>query len=176
MLQRLLVDTAIAFAREAHHGQVRKGPSARPYITHPLDVVERLRMAGVCDPVTLSAAALHDVVEDCGVKYGDLLMAGFPAEVVEVVWELTDPPGMSKRKAKERQVFMGQRYSRTACLIKLADKASNLNDVAENPPGWTREAELGYAKSCAEVVAALKHTTPELLSEFWTAYARVVVA
>ncbi len=60
---------AYDFAEECHRGQKRR--SGEPYITHPVAVaalVASLRM----DPHTVSAALLHDVVEDCDVTVEDL--------------------------------------------------------------------------------------------------------
>ena len=55
---------AVAFATEAHRGQVRKGADADPYISHPLAVVAILAdEAHIVDWVTLCAAVLHDTVE-----------------------------------------------------------------------------------------------------------------
>ena len=54
---------ALDFASELHAGQHRK--SGAPYISHPCAVAEILaREMHFRDPVLLSAALLHDVVED----------------------------------------------------------------------------------------------------------------
>lgn len=62
-----LVTEAVIFAAQAHDGAARKG-SVIPYIVHPMEVV------AICatltdDPQVLAAAALHDVMEDCGIGF-----------------------------------------------------------------------------------------------------------
>lgn len=150
-----LVDRAIAFATKAHAGQFRKGPGQVPYIIHPLAVIKLLRFAGeVSDEVTLAAAALHDTIEDCGVSY-ETLVAEFGAEVADVVVEVTNAPGLNGREAKDAQIAKAPYMSQRAKLVKLADKAANVADLLEHPPGWKRESVLGYIDSSTKVVAAI---------------------
>lgn len=61
---------AIAFAAQAHEGQIRKG-SDTPYIVHPMET------AAICstittDPEILAAAVLHDTVEDTSATIEDI--------------------------------------------------------------------------------------------------------
>src|SRR5580704_15844832 len=56
---------AAAFAARKHRDQRRKGADSAPYINHPIAVANVLaNEAAVTDPITLSAALLHDTVED----------------------------------------------------------------------------------------------------------------
>jgi GTP diphosphokinase / guanosine-3',5'-bis(diphosphate) 3'-diphosphatase len=57
---KIIRDTYL-FARDAHHGQVRK--SGEPYITHPLEAV-KLLLTLKPDIVSIQACILHDVIED----------------------------------------------------------------------------------------------------------------
>src|SRR5688572_2251801 len=63
-----LLQKAIDFATEKHKGQ-KYGD--KPYITHCLAVLERVKKITDFTPV-LCAAVLHDVVEDCGVTVADV--------------------------------------------------------------------------------------------------------
>ena len=77
-----ILDKAIEFATQAHAGQVRKGTSI-PYILHPLEA------AAICATVTddlevLSAAVLHDVVEDTSATV-DKIEQQFGARVATLV-------------------------------------------------------------------------------------------
>ncbi|MEQ1934336.1 MAG: HD domain-containing protein, partial [Fimbriimonadaceae bacterium] len=80
---------AIKFARKAHKGQWRDGEPALPYITHPVEVVNRLAYIGeVQDEDLLCAAALHDVVEETDVTVAQI-EARFGPEVARIVSEVT---------------------------------------------------------------------------------------
>ena len=58
-----MVDKAVRFAAKAHEGQFRKG-TGRPYIVHPLEVKDIV--SGMTeDEEVISAAVLHDTIEDC---------------------------------------------------------------------------------------------------------------
>lgn len=172
MSESYLVKQAEAFATRAHEGQTRSGQPPRPYITHPLDVMRRLREVGA-DDVALAAAVLHDVVEDCGVPVSEVGRL-FGWEVASVVEEVSDPEGMSKPKAKARQVAKAPTMSRRAKLVKLADKTSNVHDVVENPPDWRPGSVVGYARSAVEVVDALGEVDARLDADFRAAAARAL--
>ena len=49
-------------ACEIHKNQTRQ--SGEPYIIHPLNVANNVLMMEVYDPDTISAALLHDTIED----------------------------------------------------------------------------------------------------------------
>ena len=55
------LERAYEIASRAHEGQTRK--SGQPYITHPVAVAEILAELGM-DQATITAALLHDTVED----------------------------------------------------------------------------------------------------------------
>jgi guanosine-3',5'-bis(diphosphate) 3'-pyrophosphohydrolase len=171
-----LVDMAISFATKCHDGQLRKGGAGIPYITHPLDVMDRLKRHGVDDEVTLAAAVLHDVVEDCGITVAFLIEL-FGVDVGATVAEVTDPPNVSKNKAKRLQIAKAPTMSLKAKLIKLADKTSNVHDIVENPPGWTAESIQGYTRSASDLVDVLGLTDPAyqgLMADFRAAASRAL--
>jgi (p)ppGpp synthase/HD superfamily hydrolase len=63
---------AVAFAARAHQGQVRKD-GRTPYASHPFRVCLVLRhVFGIADPEALTAAVLHDTIEDTTTDYDDL--------------------------------------------------------------------------------------------------------
>src|SRR5437660_7367531 len=76
-----LIVKAYQVARAAHEGQVRR--SGDPYIQHPLAVATILAELGL-DDITISAALLHDAVEDTGVTLDDVT-SDFGAEVSAIV-------------------------------------------------------------------------------------------
>lgn len=88
---------AIAFASEKHKNQTDKG--GHPYILHPLRMMMRLRTS---DEELMAIAVLHDVVEDCGVTYGELLDIGMTPRVVLGVRLLTRQRGETYEQFIER--------------------------------------------------------------------------
>ena len=79
-----LVTQAVIFAAQAHDGAARKG-SEIPYIVHPMEVVA-IASTMTDDPQVLAAAALHDVMEDCGVTF-ETLSERFGVRVARLVCE-----------------------------------------------------------------------------------------
>lgn len=76
------VETALEIALKAHKGQ--KDKAGQPYIFHPM------RLAAQFDRFDYKAAAyLHDALEDSSITAAQLLEAGIPDYVVEVVELLT---------------------------------------------------------------------------------------
>ena len=58
-----MVQKAIDFATKVHEGQYRKGTD-RPYIVHPMEV-GKIVSTMTQDEEIISAAILHDTIEDC---------------------------------------------------------------------------------------------------------------
>lgn len=170
-----MIGLAFTIAVEAHQGQYRSGTRV-PYVAHPLECALLLEAAGVEDPAVIQAAALHDVIEDTPMTYEDVEQL-FGTRVASIVAEVTDPEGWTGKESKARQLMMAQtgRYSPEAVLVKLADKVSNITDLVRRPPAWRRESILGYARTCAGIVAALRKVeSPEvarLARAFDAAYA-----
>ncbi len=117
-----LLRRAYRFAGAAHRGQLRR--HGVPYIEHPVAVAwlahERF---GLRDGEVLSAALLHDVLEDTDAT--DL--REFPARTARLVWLLTDPePPQARGRQRERLALMWA--DRDATLLKACDRLSNLTD------------------------------------------------
>jgi GTP pyrophosphokinase len=81
------LESAYQFSESAHHGQFRD--SGEPYISHPLAVAGILAQWHL-DSQALTAALLHDVMEDTAVTKHELLKTfGKPvAELVDGVSKL----------------------------------------------------------------------------------------
>ena len=128
------VHRAVAFARE-HHGSQQR-PTGAPYLEHLLEALEVLvRGAGVTDPELLCAAVLHDVVEDTGCTLTDV-EAAFGARVAELVGWVTIPdpaPGQDKTSVKEEYLRGLTAAPHDAVLVKLADRASNVQTLRNLP-------------------------------------------
>ena len=146
-LQKLLpaatcdqVAQAVTFALRFHGDQKR--PTGAPYLEHLLEAVEVLvRGAGVTDPHVLCAAVLHDVVEDTPCTVADVRDA-FGGRVAEMVAWVTKPEpehGMDKKAAKEAYLKRLAHAPDDAILVKLADRASNVQTLRNLPLPKQRE-------------------------------------
>lgn len=148
---------ALGFASEVHKNQYRRDEERTPYINHPIEVAELLVRAGYEDENLLCAALLHDVVEDCGVNYDDLMLE-FNQEVADLVMEVSDDPLLRGDERKQAQINKVKDMSYMGRLIKVADKICNLKDIHYNPPvDWDvlqKEKYRDFAQAvfdCAQV-------------------------
>jgi len=124
------VASAVEFAVRYHGGQTR--PTGAPYAEHLLEALEVLvRGAGVTDPDILQAAVLHDVVEDTPATIDDVRGA-FGGRVAELVGWVTKPEpadGVDRKAAKEAYLGRLKDAPDDAVLVKLADRASNVQTL-----------------------------------------------
>jgi guanosine-3',5'-bis(diphosphate) 3'-pyrophosphohydrolase len=135
-------------AAKFHHGQVRKDGKT-PYIAHPFRVAMTVRdVFNVDDPVALTAALLHDVIEDTTADYDDL--AGeFGTEVADVVAAVTKDmrkPNDVREAEYDRQLAAAPWQAR---LVKLADVYDNVSDCID--AGMRKKA---IEKACRAVALA----------------------
>ncbi len=168
----LLFD-ALAFAAHKHRAQRRKDIEASPYINHPIALADVLANEGaVEDPIVLCAAVLHDTIEDTETTYAEL-RERFGREIADVVMEVTDDKTLLKAERKERQVVHAPDLSQRAKLVKLADKISNLRDIASNPPAsWLLSRKQEYYEWAKRVIDGLRGAHPGLERLFDREYAR----
>jgi guanosine-3',5'-bis(diphosphate) 3'-pyrophosphohydrolase len=158
---------AASFAAQRHTGHHRKGDAKEPYINHPLEVANLLANVGdVSDIDMLMAAILHDTVEDVGVKKEEIVQR-FGERVAGLVMEVTDDKSLPKEERKRLQVEHAPHLSQEAKQIKLADKISNINDVANNPPAdWPLKRRREYIEWGEAVVAGLRGSNDALERRF----------
>ncbi|MEU8804513.1 HD domain-containing protein [Spirillospora sp. NPDC048819] len=139
-------------ARCWHGDQLR--PTGDPYIVHLLEALEVLTHGpGVTDTAILSAALLHDVVEDTPATLADV-EAEFGPEVTELVDWVTKPPAagtgrQAKRAATSAYLRRLRDAPREAVLVKLADRASNVQTLDRMPPDFQRRY---YAETLTYIV------------------------
>lgn len=154
---------ALKFASEKHILLKRKDAERTPYIHHPIRVAELIcRVGKIYDPVVLSAALLHDVIEDTDATEGDIIEK-FGAEVAGVVKEVSDDKSLDKKTRKEMQILHAPHLSYKAKLIKLADKISNVKDIGSYPPSdWEFNRKIAYLDWAEQVVAILRGTNQPL--------------
>jgi (p)ppGpp synthase/HD superfamily hydrolase len=128
---------ALAYAAKAHKGQTRAGGAA--YISHPVQVaksVEQYKKSHNLDAL-ISAAYLHDTVEDTDTTHEDLERM-FGGLVASLVKELTsDKEKISSMGKAEYLKHKMATMSSYALVIKLADRLDNVQDIATaKTPEW----------------------------------------
>lgn len=104
---------AMEIAYSAHQGQKDKG--GMPYVFHPYHLAEQMDTE-----VEITAALLHDVVEDTAWTFEALEQAGISQEILKVLDLLTHPRGMPYMEYIKRLL-----PNPTARKIKLADIRHN---------------------------------------------------
>jgi hypothetical protein len=149
-----------------HEGQFRKGKAQEPYTIHLEEVAALVeRWSGSESAIT--AAWLHDTVEDCPPTSLAELETLFSKEVADIVAELTDNKALPKASRKEQQIINAPKKSNEASLVKLADKTSNIGAIANSPPEhWSLERRIEYIGWANTVVGNLPFLPKEGLSEF----------
>lgn len=127
---------ALDFARKRHEGQLRHY-TGEPYIGHCLAVVDRLKDWGFSDRGTmLSAAILHDVVEDTKTTLTEIREL-FGDTIAELVFWLTDYHKPKDGDRDTRALMAAWRISKApqyAQIIKLADIMDNTTEIMRYDP------------------------------------------
>jgi len=127
-----MIQRAIAFATKAHDGQLRKG-TMRPYILHPLEVgVIVARMTE--DEEVISAAILHDTIEDCEGVTAQMIEQMFSKRVAELVQKESEDKSKTWMERKGATIQHLKVAEREVQMIGLADKLSNIRDIDRNYP------------------------------------------
>jgi (p)ppGpp synthase/HD superfamily hydrolase len=115
-------ERALAWARARHGGQLYGG---RPYDTHLHAAAEVLRDCGHGDdPVLMSAAYLHDTIEDTGATHADVARE-FGTDVADIVEAVSDPEGATRAERKAA-AYPRIRELPDAVRVKLADRIANV--------------------------------------------------
>ena len=127
----LQVESAYRFSEAAHQGQFRI--SGDPYISHPL-AVARILAEWRLDGQTLTAALLHEVMEDTAVTKEQLAnLFGQPvAELVDGVSKLDRIEFQTQEDAQAenfRKMLLAMASDVRVILIKLADRLHNMRTL-----------------------------------------------
>ena len=149
-----LVSEAAEFAAHRHTGMARKGRGNEPYINHLAEVANLLATAlGGRDADLIAAGWLHDTIEDTSTTQ-DELAKKFNEHVADLVAEVTDDMRLPKSTRRQLQVVDAPGKSRSAKLIKIADKISNIRARIHSDPSAEERADLIDYVDWAEQVAA----------------------
>ena len=130
-----MIEKAVRFAAKAHEGTTRKGKE-RPYILHPLEVMTIV--AGLTeDEEVISAAVLHDSVEDTDVTSRDIRYS-FGERVEQLVMAESEdkmrgiPSEASWEARKQATIDHLAGRERDALLICLGDKLANIREMSRD--------------------------------------------
>jgi GTP diphosphokinase / guanosine-3',5'-bis(diphosphate) 3'-diphosphatase len=151
----LQIVRALDFAAWAHSTQRRKGGAGEPYVNHLTEVARLVAQAtGGEDDKLIIAALLHDVLEDQAMHVSYAMLVGnFGRKVADIVCEVTDDIALPQAERKRMQVVHAPQLSRRAKILKIADKAANLNSILQSPPkDWSAARKREYFAWAAEVV------------------------
>ena len=148
-----LIMKAYNLANEKHKDQKRS--SGEPYIIHPLNVAYILADIGL-DESTISAALLHDVVEDTDVT-DEQLRKEFSNEIADMVAGVTKLSNIQFASVEEQQaedyrkMFLAMGKDIRVILIKLADRLHNMRTLKF----LRRDRQIANAKETMELYAPL---------------------
>ena len=153
--EEAMLEKAYHFADEAHAGATRK--SGEPFIAHPVEVaiiLADLRM----DAETLTAALLHDTVEDTEVT-SQLVEQEFGPRVAQLVDGVTKITRIEvetltdEQAATIRKMFVAMSKDIRVIVIKLADRLHNMRTLA----ALKEDRRIFKARETLEIYAPIAH-------------------
>ena len=141
--------------REAHHSQLRS--SGESYINHPLAVAHIVADIGL-DEVSVTAALLHDAVEDTELTVADVDRE-FGPEVAAIVDGVTKLERIrfdsreEQQAATMRKMLVAMAKDLRVLVIKLADRLHNMRTIAAMPI----DKQQRIAQETLDIYAPLAH-------------------
>jgi RelA/SpoT family (p)ppGpp synthetase len=129
------ISRAYEFGAKAHEGQTRK--SGEPYITHPVAVAQELAEMHL-DAKAITAAILHDVVEDTSASLDDIdeIFGHEVAQLVDGVSKLDQIQFRSRAEAQAesfRKMMLAMIEDIRVILVKLSDRLHNMQTLGAMP-------------------------------------------
>lgn len=158
-----MIDKAIAFATRAHEGQVRKGTS-RPFILHPLEV-GKIVASMTDDEEVISAAILHDTIEDCDGVTQEMLCEEFTERVASLVAQESEDKSKTWMERKSVTIAHLKVAPREIQMIGLADKLSNMRDIDRDYPECGEELWNRFRMKDKKVIGWYYKSIQESLEE-----------
>lgn len=132
-----IITKAYNVAKEAHKGTRRK--SGEPYIMHPLAVARIVCKEMGLGSTSISAALLHDVVEDTDYTVEDLEVM-FGEKIAHIVDGLTKishgmfGDNVSEQAENFRKLLLTMSEDIRVILIKIADRLHNMRTLSSMTP------------------------------------------
>lgn len=132
-----IIDKAFKVASDAHKGVRRR--SGEPYILHPIAVARIVCKEIGLGSTSISAALLHDVVEDTDYTVEDLRLL-FGDKIAELVDGLTKISGkqfgeqVSSQAENFRKLLLTMSDDIRVILVKIADRLHNMRTLGSMAP------------------------------------------
>lgn len=145
---------ALAFAREKHAGQYRKG--GEPYLVHPLTMACHAAALGIRSEAVAVACLLHDVCEDCGVDPMDLPVSN--QETKDAVRLLTHAKGVPLA-----DYYTGISKNAVASITKILDRCDNVSTMGGV---FSNAKTLSYVEETETYVMPLWRTAKDRWPEY----------
>jgi guanosine-3',5'-bis(diphosphate) 3'-pyrophosphohydrolase len=160
---------AVALAARAHRSQLRKDGKT-PYVSHVFRVCLIVRhVFGIDDPRVLTAAVLHDTIEDTTTDFDDL-REQFGDEVASWVAALSkDKRRVEAEREKEYMAELA-RSPWQVQVCKLADVFDNLLDSAHSPA----EQRAKVLRRARDYLGALKSNLQPEARPHWETVAELL--
>ncbi len=149
------LQSAYEFSETAHEGQFRK--TGDPYISHPIAVAQILAQWHL-DAQALTAALLHDVVEDTAVTKNEISekFGKHVADLVDGVSKLDRIEFQTQEEAQAenfRKMLLAMARDVRVILIKLADRLHNMRTLTVMIP----KKRARIARETLEIYAPIAH-------------------
>ena len=153
--EEAMLAEAFAFANKAHAGQKRK--SGEPFIAHPIEVAIILADLHM-DVETITAALLHDTIEDTEVTRDDVVerFGEDVAALVEGVTKITQIEVgtlTDEQAATIRKMLVAMNKDIRVIVIKLADRLHNMRTLAS----LREDRRIFKARETLEIYAPIAH-------------------
>lgn len=107
---------------------------------HLAGVVARLKNLGVTDEDVISAAWLHDIIDESETSF-DEIDQRFGSKVAVMILSISKDKNLPRSKQEEQYVKQLKESTLDSKLIKLCDISANLKDLKNMPLSKTRKTK-----------------------------------
>jgi (p)ppGpp synthase/HD superfamily hydrolase len=131
------LQSAENFAKERHLGNTAIGGTSQ-YQEHLCAVVARLKNLGITDQDTISAAWLHDILDNTTTSF-DEIDQRFGSKVAVMILAISKDKSLPRARQEEQYVKQLRDAPLDAKIIKLCDISANLRELKGSSLSKTRK-------------------------------------